>query len=151
MKHIKEFNEINENKNKKLKCFLGGTCADSTWREDIIKKLKIDYFNPVVKNWDSNAKERELKERETSDFLLYVITPKMKGVYSIAEVTEDAVKQPEKTIFCFLKEDMEKDEKIEFSKEQINSLKEVGNLVERNGAQYLKTLDEVIKFLNDSE
>ena len=33
------------------KVFLGGTCNDSLWREELIKKLEIDYFNPVVDDW----------------------------------------------------------------------------------------------------
>lgn len=35
------------------KVFLGGTCAETTWRDKIIDKLSenIEYFNPVVKNW----------------------------------------------------------------------------------------------------
>jgi hypothetical protein len=35
----------------KKKCFLGGTCNNSQWREALIPMLKIDYFNPVVKDW----------------------------------------------------------------------------------------------------
>lgn len=35
----------------KDKIFLGGTCNESTWRDRVIKKLKIDYFNPVVEDW----------------------------------------------------------------------------------------------------
>ena len=36
-----------------MKVFLGGTCNESKWRDDLIKLLKIDYFNPVVKDWNS--------------------------------------------------------------------------------------------------
>lgn len=36
-----------------MKVFLGGTCNESTWREKLIPMLKIDYFNPVVKDWKS--------------------------------------------------------------------------------------------------
>ena len=35
----------------KNKVFLGGTCNNSTWREELIPQLKIDYYNPVVKDW----------------------------------------------------------------------------------------------------
>ena len=31
--------------------FLGGTCAETTWRDELIEQLEVDYFNPVVKNW----------------------------------------------------------------------------------------------------
>lgn len=94
-------------------------------------------------------KKRELEERESADYLLYVITPRMKGLYSIAEVTEDAIKKPEKTIFCFLKTDVDdQGEPINFSDEQANSLDEVGKLVVRNGATHLKTLNSIAKFVN---
>lgn len=146
-----KFTAINEKKSNK-KVFLGGTCNDSDWREKLIDKLKIDYFNPVVPNWDDKAKERELKERETADYLLYVITPRMNGVYSIAECVDDSNKNPDKTIFCFLKTDKDdKGEKIEFEDFQINSLNEVGKLIVRNGGIWLKSLDEVAKKLNENE
>jgi len=32
------------------KIFLGGTCNNSTWREQLIPMLQINYFNPVVDN-----------------------------------------------------------------------------------------------------
>ena len=67
-----------------MKVFLGGTCNNTTWRDELIKKLKIDYFNPVVDDWNEEAYRRELQEREICDFCLYTITPKMTGVYSIA-------------------------------------------------------------------
>ena len=34
-----------------MKIFLGGTCNESTWRDELIPNLTIDYFNPVVKDW----------------------------------------------------------------------------------------------------
>ena len=34
-----------------MKVFLGGTCAESKWREKLIPLLKCDYFNPVVDDW----------------------------------------------------------------------------------------------------
>jgi hypothetical protein len=124
--------------------FLGGTCNESTWRDELIKKLKIDYFNPVVKNWDEFAYQEELRQREICDFCLYVITPKMTGVYSIAEVVDDSCKRPNKTIFCFLKEDADK----KFDEGQIKSIDKVGVMVKTNGGTYLKSLDEVANYLN---
>jgi hypothetical protein len=127
-----------------MKVFLGGTCNGSKWRDIIEPRLNIDYFNPVVDNWTEEDYQNELKEREICDFCLYVITPKMKGSYSIAEVIDDSNKRPEKTIFCFVKQDS----KDEFDKEQIKSLDKVGKMVENNGGKYLKSLSEVVKYLN---
>lgn len=128
------------------KVFLGGTCNDSTWREKLIKKLDVSYFNPVVDNWDENAKKLEIKERETAEFVLYVITPLMTGVYSIAEVVDDSNKRPKTTLFCVLNKDDDK----KFERFQKNSLNEVENLVKKNGAKVFKNLTEIADFLNKS-
>lgn len=75
------------------KVFLGGTCSDSKWREEIKPLLKIDYYDPVCDGeWTQEAYLREIHERETSDFVAYVSTPKMGGVYSVAEVIDDSNK-----------------------------------------------------------
>ena len=39
---------------EKVKVFLGGTCAKSTWRKELDEKLnqeRLETFNPVVPNW----------------------------------------------------------------------------------------------------
>ncbi len=127
-----------------MKVFLGGTTNKSDWREKLIPKLKIDYFNPVVDEWNEKAQKEEIKQRKECDFVLYIITPKMEGVYSIAEVVDDSNKRPEKTIFCYLLED----DKKEFSKHQLKSLDMVGKMIEENGATFLKNLNEIAEFLN---
>jgi hypothetical protein len=126
------------------KVFLGGTTNNSNWRDDLIKKIKINYFNPVVKDWNEEAQKEEIKQRKNCDYVLYVITPKMEGVYSIAEVIDDSNKRPEKTIFTYLLEDDGK----EFSKHQIKSLDMVGKMVEENNGKWFKTLNEIADFLN---
>lgn len=127
--------------------FLGGTCNESTWREELIEKLKVPYFNPVVEDWNEEAQKREIEERETAKFVLYVITPLMTGVYSIAEVVDDSNKRPESTLFCVL----EKDGKKEFEKFQMKSLNQVKKLVEKNGSKVFGSLEEIADFLNNSE
>ena len=128
----------------KTKVFLGGTCNGSTWRARLIPLLKTNFFNPVVDVWNEAAQARERYEREHCDFCLYVITPKIRGTYSIAEVVEDAIKRPKKTIFCFLEED----NGLRFDAHQIKSLKAVGELVRRNGAMWLENLESVASYLN---
>ena len=127
-----------------IKVFLGGTCNESSWRDVLISMLNIDYFNPVVDDWTSEQQQIEIYERSICDFCLYVVTPKMTGVYSIAEVVDDSNKKPFKTIFCFLFEDEGK----RFDKGQIRSLEQVASLVSSNGAQVLKSLNEIAIFLN---
>src|SRR5437868_12047784 len=90
------------------KVFLGGTCNDSKWRDELIPLLKIDYYQPCREGgWTQEMADEELRQRKICDFCLYVITPKMTGVYSVAEVVDDSNKEPGKTMFCFLKEDDE--------------------------------------------
>lgn len=127
------------------KVFLGGTCNGSKWRDLLIPKLNIDYFNPVVEDWDEEAQKKEVYEREHCDYVLYVITPKMKGVYSIAEVVEDSIKRPQKTLFFYL----EVDQKQEFDQHQLKSLKQVANMVKNNGANVFENSKELINFLNN--
>lgn len=129
------------------KVFLGGTCNNTTWREKLIGMLKIDYFNPVVDDWTPECMVREKVERNECDFCLYVITPSMTGVYSIAEVIDDSNKRPEKTIFCILEKDVEKNDKT-FTKSQLKSLHEVGRMVLRNGGEYFRSLEEVATHVN---
>lgn len=127
-----------------MKVFLGGTTNNSNWREDLIPMLKIEYFNPVVKDWNEKAQQEEIKQRKTCDYVLYVITPKMEGVYSIAEVVDDSNKRPEKTLFCYLKEDDGK----KFSEHQIKSLEMVKKMVEENKGTSFDSLKSVAQYLN---
>lgn len=132
------------NLNKMKKVFLGGTCNESAWRNALIPMLTIDYFNPVVPDWTEEAYQEELKQREQCDFCLYVITPKMTGVYSIAEVIDDSNKRPEKTLFCYLTTD----DGLEFDKAQLKSLHKVAEMVVKNGGQYFLDLWQIKNFLN---
>lgn len=132
---------------KMPKVFLGGTCNGSTWRDALIPFLSIDYFNPVVDDWDENAYQEELKQREECDYCLYMITPRMTGVYSIAEVIDDSNKRPEKTVFMFL----EKDNGESFTPEQIKSLEKVQTMVEENGATVFNDVEELVQFLNSKK
>ena len=127
------------------KVFLGGTCNESQWRKEVIKKLKIHYYDPVGEDWTPEMMKEELKQRAESDFCLYVLTPKLEGFFSVAEVIDESNKRPGKTIFSFLYEDDGK----KFSEVQLRSLKQVGEMVKRNGAKYFETLDEVTSYLNN--
>lgn len=135
---------------RKPVCFLGGTCNDSNWREQLIPLLEIDYFNPVVKNWTPECMEEEIKQRETCDFVLYVITPEMTGVYSIAEVIDDSNKRPYKTIFCYLDYFVGIDTVYRsFDRHQQMSLGAVGKMVVKNGGKWCENLKDIADFLNN--
>ena len=123
---------------------MGGTCNNSSWRKDLIKLLKINYYNPVVPDWTPECMAEEIKQRKLCDYCLYVITPKMTGVYSIAEVIDDSNKRPKQTIFCVLKADQDKI----FDIGQLKSLDSVGKMVERNGGKYFDSLRAITNFVN---
>jgi len=127
--------------------FLGGTCNNSNWRsvmEDLLEGFSIDFFNPVVDDWNEEAYKNELLEREKCDFCLYVITPKMTGVYSIAEVIDDSNKRPNKTIFVIL----DTDDGVEFSESQLKSLNSVSKMVCDNGGKAFVSLWSAAQYIN---
>ena len=106
--------------------------------------LEIDYFNPVVDNWTTDCMEQEIKEKESCDFYLYTITPKMIGVYSVAELIDDLNKRPEKTLFIILKND----DSQKFTDAQMKSLKAVVKMVKRNGCQFFDNLESAAIWIN---
>ncbi len=132
-----------------MKVFLGGTCNNSMWREQIkpiLSRINIEFFDPVVPNWNEAAYQEELKQREECDFCLYVITPRMAGVYSIAEVVDDSNKRPEKTLLCI----QETDDHFKFDEQQLKSLYAVGKMVKANGGEYFNDLNAVVRYINEA-
>ena len=118
---------------------LGGTCNESRWRNRMMIYLEqsgLEYFNPVVDDWDDDAQGNELRERESCDFCLDTITPKMAGVYSIAEVVDDSNKRPSKTVLVLLRDD----ETEHFTDGQWKSLGAVARMVKRNGGMVFDDL-----------
>jgi hypothetical protein len=138
---------------KRTEVFLGGTCADGTnWREKLISQIDGDYFNPVVDDWNEEAYQIELKKRESCDYVLYVISPLMIGIYSIAEVVDDSNKRPEKTLFCVIDSDGDEERsEIAWSKEQAKSFTAVKKMVSKNGGFVFDKLHEVADFLNEHQ
>jgi len=128
-----------------VKVFLGGTCNNSEWRSRLIALLEIDYFNPVVDDWTEGCMKEEVRERETCDFCLYVITPLMTGVYSIAEAVDDSNKRSDRTLFAFLKED----DYTYFSDGQIRSLNATAKMIKENGAIVFDDIASIASWLNE--
>ena len=129
-----------------MKVFLGGTCANSTWREKLIPMLKCDYFNPVVEDWTPECQENEEREKKICDYHLYVITPKMKGVFSIAEAVNDSRGlDMGRCIFCVTKEDDDR----EWENSEFKSLCAVSNMVANNGGVVFGSINDVADYLNE--
>ena len=143
MKILTQFLDANNESNK---VFLGGTCNESTWRDELIPKLEeidFNYFNPVVEDWSPECQDIKNKKKQNNcNIHLYVITNKMKGVFSIAEAIESVFNKDKKTIFCVL-DGFDGD----FPDYQIKSLEAVGRMVERNGGKYVSSLDKIIEIL----
>jgi hypothetical protein len=123
-----------------MKVFLGGTCNGSVWRDELIPQLDCEYYNPVVKDWTPECQAEEIRQRDECDYLLYVITSGMTGVYSIAEAVDDSNKRPGRVIFCVLD--------AGFNEDQLKSLRAVQGMVFRNGGYICSSLKEVARLLN---
>ena len=129
----------------KSRVFLGGTCNGTTWRDDLVKDLKVDYFNPVVEDWTPEAQDIEMDEKENRcNIHLYVITDNMKGVFSIAEAVDSAHNKKVDTILQVMPKG--------FKDHELKSLKAVVDLFNlRGGKAYVDdNLEVTSKFLNYS-
>lgn len=116
----------------KNKIFLGGTCAETTWRNELINKLNsIPYFNPVVEDWTPECQAIEVQEKEFEcNIHFYCITKEMQGVFSIAEVVDSVHNKFKRTILHVIPDG--------FEKGQIKSLQAVVDLVNsRGGIAYI--------------
>lgn len=68
---------------------LFGTCGSSKWREEvaipILDEAGIEYFNPVVADWNYEAMKNEADHAATDKVVLLVITGETTGIASMAE------------------------------------------------------------------
>lgn len=81
------FDVLKEDKPIPTRVFLGGTNSEDNWKEKIIAALEkrgFEYYNPEESEEDIETKN--LIKDENCDSHLYVLTPELKGVYSIAEI-----------------------------------------------------------------
>lgn len=120
---------------KKEKWFLGGTCAETTWRDELMPLLdrySVEYFNPVVEDWTPEDQAREEEEKNYKcNVHLYVITPEMQGVYSIAEIIHSAHlantygTSVDKVVFCVLDDgrwDKKQTKSLEATMDMVNNI-----------------------------
>ena len=125
------------------KVFLGGTCADSTWRNDLIKLINVNYFNPVVKNWTPECQQNEIAQKEIyCNIHLYCLTSS-KSIFSIAEVVDSVHNKDKITILHIIPDN--------FSKIELKHTKAIVNLVkQRGGITYIGSdLTYIAKLLNN--
>ena len=112
------------------KVFLGGTCNKTTWREELIPLLEVDYFNPIVEDWTPECKAIEDDEkRYHCNIHIYVITNAMTGVYSIAEIIDSSWDMTKECYVQLIPDG--------FDKAQLKSLEAVMNLAHQRGANII--------------
>lgn len=127
------------------KVFLGGTCNGPDYRTELIPKLTIEYFNPVVSDWNEQARLNEEFQKKSSDYRLYVITPYMLGYFSIAEMIDDSNKFPQKTIVCFIKSYQDR----WFNDKQWHSILAITDMLRKNGARVYFDMNDVVNFFQN--
>lgn len=92
--------------------FLGGTAANNNWREQFIESLVSlgvlpdILFNPVVKDWNEEAQQREeTAKKEACHLVFYIADPKQDGnplsAYSMVEATMALYDKPARTVIVF--------------------------------------------------
>ena len=127
-----------------MRVFLGGTCNESIWRDKLIPLLKIDYFNPVVEDWTEECIKIEDDEKYNKcGVLLFVITNKMTGVYSIAEMVEGCFLEDKTVVYNIIPDG--------FDEGQLRSLKAVEKILKNNGALGFigNNIDRLANILNN--
>lgn len=127
------------------KVFLGGTCNGSKWRDEVIPKLEVPYYNPVNavgEDWDVIKESQD--RRLLCNCALYVITPQMEGAYSIAEIVEDSIVRKNKVVVCFLKQYGDK----EFSDAVWQSCLAIMELIKQYHEHTYTGLDSAVQAVN---
>lgn len=108
------------------KVFLGGTCNETTWRDELIPLLNVEYFNPVVDDWTPECQWTEENQKAiVCNIHLYVITSDMIGTFSIAEAIESSMTPGKQTIFHVIPDG--------FGKARLKSLSAVADMVMKHG------------------
>lgn len=132
--------------------FLGGTISDKhDWRRDLLPYLdsSISFYDPYLRDgesgdldWDESIIELENKAKKCAKLKVFAITSDMEGVYSIAEITEAAMKYKSSTIITVINYDNT------FNGKQKKSLAACMKLWKSYGAIIVKDLDSMARFIN---
>ena len=105
--------------------FLGGTCASSTWRSELIGMLdeSVPYFDPQVAHWTSADAEREDACKPVAGLNVFVITGDSLSTYSGFEICMEAYRDASKLVFAAIGEMPENQKKgIEKIKRELRKM-----------------------------
>ena len=130
----------------KTTIFLGGTCNGSKWRNKFILMLdnRFDPFDPVVDDWNEDAQREEEYHKANDNYLVFCITPKMTGFFSIAEMIDNMHIRPRTTVVCFL----DKDDNSEFTIPQSKSIDATIKLLQSYGVAVFTSLEDMAEYFN---
>lgn len=88
---------------------LFGTCADTTWREDIaipmLEAAGVDFFNPVVEHWTEECRQIEAQHATEDRVILQVISSEDVSMSSMSEsgwLAFQAYLRGQKMVLCIL-------------------------------------------------
>ena len=133
--------------------FLGGTTNGSKWRDEFLQIMKetdpkIKAFNPVVPNWTQECIDLENFVKNHATYHVYVLTPRLVGYYSIAEMVE-SVHMKDKKVFFYIQEDDIDDagNTINWSLGPRNSLTVIANLLKSHGASEADNLKDLVNMI----
>lgn len=136
--------KINDNREQYIGCvFLGGTCANSTWRADLIGKLNesVPYFDPQVADWTPADAEREDACKPVAGINVFVITGDALGTYSGWEICEEAHRAPEKLIFATVGD---------LPENQVKGIAKIKKALVAKGCRVCESLGEIAEILNEA-
>lgn len=123
--------------------FLGGTCATSTWRSELIPLLDDDvpYFNPQLGpgEWNDAAAAEEDNCKTVCKILVFVLTPDSLSAYSGFEIGVLCSTNPERMIFCAYGD---------FPEDQKKGVGKIGRDVAAMGGTVCNTLEEIAELVN---
>lgn len=131
--------------------FLGGTCNGSSWREKVMAELKVPYFNPIVENWTEADRDNEERAKKAASYLLYVLTPKQQGIYSLVEAAVDLLHTKDKfVVLAFLPDDDGEAYSDSDWKSILAAVRLLSDSTENPFAKVCDSVDTAIAFLNKS-
>lgn len=126
--------------------FLGGTCATSTWRSELIPMLsdKVMYFDPQVADWSPADAEKEDACKPVALYQVFVITGDSLSTYSGYEICEESSRMAEKGLadhFIFATVG-------ELPENQQKGMAKITKALAKKGCIVCESLEEIANILN---
>ena len=125
--------------------FLGGTCADSTWRSKLIPMLckNVSFFDPQLGpgEWNDEAAAAEDACKDVCRILVFVLTADSLSAYSGFEIGTLCTQNAQRVIFCAYGD---------FPENQVKGISKIARDVAKMGGTVCNSLEEIAKLLNSA-